>query len=304
MMRFERRLPVGPAVALAIAVACFGLTPARAQPASPASEAVPAETVQPALVKLLPPPIAQSKTLVVAVTVGSPPDEFRNSDGEIVGWEIDIIRGAAESLGLKLDFRPITFDSVIPGLQAHRFDAAVGQIGITDVREKVVDMVGTLLGNELFAARSNSDIEVRSLDDLCGRTVSTTRGSREYEFMQAQNPKCTAAGKPPINALVFNDGVSASDSLINERSDLFWLGSTGVGYFVAQSHGRAKVVGHYTDMSYIGIALPKGSDMSKPLQAAVQHLIDDGTYAKIVRKWGLEGGAIKQVPINPTGIAS
>jgi polar amino acid transport system substrate-binding protein len=64
------------------------------------------------------------------------------------------------------------------------------------------------------------------------------------------------------------------------------------------------VVGHYTDMSYIGIALPKGSDMSKPLQAAVQHLIDDGTYAKIVRKWGLEGGAIKQVPINPTGIAS
>jgi polar amino acid transport system substrate-binding protein len=180
----------------------------------------------------------------------------------------------------------------------------VGQIGITEVREKVVDMIGTLLGNELFAALKDSDIKINSLDDLCGHTVSTTRGSREYEFAQTQNPKCKEQGKPPINVLVFNDGVGAADSIMNRRSELFWLGSTAVSYFVNQSQGRAKVVGHYTDTSYIGIALPKNSDMSKPLQAAVQHLIDDGTYGKIVKKWGLEGGAIKKVPLNPTGTAS
>ena len=42
--------------------------------------------------------------------------------------------------------------------------------------------------------------------------------------------------------------------------------------------------------------------MAVPLQAAVQHLMDDGTYTKIVRKWGLEAGAISKAPLNPTGV--
>jgi polar amino acid transport system substrate-binding protein len=293
------------ALVASMVIAAFACGTALAAPPSPAAENTSlTESVQPALVKLLPPQIASSKTLTVAVAVGSPPDDFRDDKGEIVGWEIDILRAAAQSMGLELNIRPTTFDSLIPGLQARRFDAAVGQMGVTEVREKVVDMIGTLIGNELFAALKGSDIQVRTLDDLCGRTVSTTRGSREYEFAQAQNPKCTAAGKKPINVLVFSDATAAADSMMNRRSDLFWVGSTAVSYFVNQSGGRAKVVGHYTDASYIGIALPKDSDMSRALQAAVQHLIDSGTYEKIVRKWGLEAGAIKSAPLNPTGTPS
>lgn len=266
-----------------------------------AGEAAFGETLQPDLVAMLPPAIAGSKTMTVAVALGSPPDDFRDEKGEIVGWEIDILKAAAASLGLKLDLRPTTFDSLIPGLQAKRFDAAVGQIGLTEVREKVVDMVGTLTGNELFAARADSDIKVNSLDDICGLTVAVTRGSREYEFATAHQARCKALGKKPINALTFNDGTSAADALMSKRADLFWIGSTAVSYFVGQSKGRAKVVGSYTDKAYIGIALPKGSALVPALQAAIQHLIDDGTYRKIVEKWGLEDGAIRKVPVNPKG---
>lgn len=259
------------------------------------------DTPQPDLVKLLPPRIASARTLTVAVALGSPPDDFRDAKGQIAGWEIDILQAVAESLGLKLDLRPTTFDSLIPGLQAKRFDAAVGQMGVTEVREKVVDMIGMLLGNELFAARADSPIKVNSLDDICGLTVATTRGSREYEFALKHQPKCKALGKQPINVLAFNDGTSAADSLMSKRSDLFWIGSTAVSYFVRQSNGRAKVVGHYTDKSYIGIALPKGSDLATALRAAVQHLMDDGIYQAIVQKWGLQNGAVKKAPLNPTG---
>src|SRR5271157_3999894 len=245
------------------------------------------ETVQPDLVKLLPPRLVASKTLTVAVALGSPPDDFRNDKGEIVGWEPDILRAASQSLGLTLDIRPTTFDSLIPGLQAKRFDAAIGQMGVTEVREKVVDMLGTLKGNELFAALADTNITVKSLDDLCGVTVATTRGSREVEFAKSHDAQCKALGKPPIDILAFNDGASAADSMMSKRSQLFWVGSTAVSYFVTQSHGKTKVVGSYTDLAYIGVAMPKGSDAANALQAAVQHLIDDGTYQKIVQKWGL-----------------
>lgn len=287
------------------AVCAVSPTLARAAAAAPtaasASEAgaIPTETPQPDLVKMLPPGVAE-KPFTVAVALGSPPDDFRNAKGEIAGWEIDILRAATQALGLKLELRPTTFDTLIPGLQAHRFDAAVGQMGVTVVREKVVDMIGTLLGNELFAARADDPIKVNSLLDLCGLTVATTRGSREMVFASEEQPKCAAAGKKPINALAFNDGNGAAEALMSHRARLYWVGSTAISYFVAQSKGRAKVVGSYTDTSYIGIALPKGSDMAKPLQAAVQHLMDDGTYQKIVAKWGLQDGAVKHAPLNPT----
>lgn len=292
----HRRAAAWLALAMALAAPNLLATPAAAQP-------IPTQTAQHELVKLLPPATAASKTFTVAVALGSPPDDFRDAKGEIAGWEIDILRAATEAMGLQLELRPTTFDTLIPGLQANRFDAATGQMGITVVREKVVDMVGTLTSNELFAGLADTTLKIDSLDDLCGVTVATTRGSREMVFAEEHQPKCAAAGKKPINALAFSDGNGAAESLMSGRADLFWLGSTAVNWFVAQSKGKTKVVGHYTDTAYIGVALPKGSDMVVPLQAAIQYLIDNGTYLKIVQKWGLEGGAIKRVPINPTNVS-
>ena len=272
-----------------------------AQAQQPGADPALAQQPDAALVKMVPPDVA-GKPFTVAVALGSPPDDFRNEKGEIVGWEVDLLRAATQSLGLGLDLRPTTFDTLIPGLQAKRFDAAVGQMGVSVVREKVVDMIGTLLGNELFAAYADSTIAVKTLDDLCGVTVATTRGSREMVFAEEHQPKCAAAGRKPINALAFNDGNGAAEAMMSRRADLFWLGSTAVSYFVAQTKGRTKVVGSYTDISYIGVALPKGSDMAIPLQAAIQHLIDNGTYGKIAVKWGLADAAVKQAPLNPTNV--
>jgi polar amino acid transport system substrate-binding protein len=284
---------------VAAAMFLFAVTShAAAQNAQSGGDPALSQSPMPELVKMVPPDRA-GKPFVLAVALGSPPDDFRDDKGEIVGWEIDIMRAATQSLGLPLELRPTTFDTLIPGLQANRFDAATGQMGVTVVREKVVDMIGTLFGNELFAALADNPITVNSLADLCGVTVATTRGSREMVFADEYQPKCTAAGKQPINALAFNDGNGAAEALMSRRAEVYWLGSTAISYFVAQSKGRTKVVGHYTDTSYIGPALPKGSDMAMLLQAAIQHLIDNGTYDKIVTKWGLQAGAVKKAPLNP-----
>lgn len=253
----------------------------------------------PALAKMLPKQVADSKTLVIGVALGSPPDEYMDENNNIVGWEIDIVRAASDTFGLELKLKPDSFDSLIPGLQANKYNAAIGQFGVTGDREKVVDFVTTLQSNELFAARSDSDIKVNSLDDLCGLTVATTRGSREYEFAKAHNPKCKTDGKPPIDIKVFNDSNQAGLSLTSKRSDLFWLGATAISYFVEKTNGQTKVVGSYLKPNPLGIALTKDSGMAKPMQAAVQHIIDDGTYAKILKKWGLTDAGIKESQVNP-----
>jgi hypothetical protein len=106
------------------------------------------QSPDPALAKLVPADYAK-RPFTVAVALGSPPDNFLNEKHEVVGWETDLARAAVESLGLELDLRPTTFDTLIPGLQSQRFDAAIGQMGITAVREKVIDQVGWLSGGRV-----------------------------------------------------------------------------------------------------------------------------------------------------------
>src|SRR5947209_18143121 len=117
--------------------------PARAD--VPGADPTLAQTPDPALTKMVPAENS-NRPFTVAVALGSPPDDFRNEKGEIVGWEVDLIRAAVQALGLDLDLRPPTFDTLIPGLQSRRFDAAIGQMGVTNVRLKVVDQIGWLLG--------------------------------------------------------------------------------------------------------------------------------------------------------------
>ncbi len=165
------------------------LLPAYAQqPATqPGADPVLNQQADPALVKMVPSDIA-AKPFRVAVALGLPPDDFRDDKGDMVGWEIDILRAATQSLGLSLNLLPTTFDTLIPGLQSQWFDAAMGEMSVSVVREKVVDMIGTLLGNELFVAPADSTLSVKTLDDLCGLTVATTRSSREMVFGDEQQP--------------------------------------------------------------------------------------------------------------------
>jgi len=258
------------------------------------------EQKQAAVAKLLPASVATSGTVRVGVALGSPPDEFQDQNKNIVGWEVDIVTAAAQSMGLKVQFVPVSFDSLIPGLQANRFDAAIGQLGVTSAREQVVDFVTTLQSDEEFAARTNSGITISTLTDLCGHSVAVTRGSREYDFAQTQSAACTKAGSKPVTIGVFEDDASATLSLTSGRSDLYWSGATAVSYFAANTNGVTKVVGSYLKPNPIGIAMPKNSGMAQAMKAAVQQLMNDGAYKKIIAKWGLGQQGIATAAVDPT----
>lgn len=231
--------------------------------------------------------------------MASAPDEFRNTNGKITGWEPELMQDVAAALGLKLEYEPTSFDSLIPGLKANRFDVAVGEMGITKARLKVVDFVSTILGNELFVVNKSSSIRVPNLRALCGRSVGTIRGSVEANLAQKQSKKCTAANKKPVELKVFRNSNQAGESLRAGRVQIFWDGSTAASYFIKQSHGAVKKVGTYGEPYPWGIAMAKGSGLQKPIQGAVQYLIDSGAYTAILKKWGLAYAGIKHAQIDP-----
>ncbi len=76
--------------------------------------------------------------LVVATSPDFPPFESLEG-GEVVGIEVDILKLIAEKLGMELDIQQMDFDSVIPGVQAGKFDVGMSGITVTDKRKENVD---------------------------------------------------------------------------------------------------------------------------------------------------------------------
>jgi polar amino acid transport system substrate-binding protein len=241
----------------------------------------------------------KSKTLAVATDPTYAPNEFVGSDGKtIVGMDVDLTQALAGAMGLKAKMVRSTFDSIIPGLAAGKYDLGVSSFGDTKEREKTVDFVTYFSAGTSFYVKAQGGPAIGSLADLCGHSVAVEKGTTQQADVTAQNKKCASAGKPAAKLLTFPDQNGANLALSSGRAEVGMADSPVAAYQVKQSNGQFKLTGKPYGVVPYGIALPKGSGLDKPLLAAVKAVMADGSYQKILQKWGVAAGAITDPKIN------
>lgn len=290
-MKKITRSALGIAVAATLAVALGACSQA-----APADEAAGSAAEGPAA--LVPESIASAGTITVATTAASPPEGSKQDDGSLAGYEIAIVEGIGEILGLDVEWQVADFASIIPGLQSARYDAATGQIGITAERTEVVDFVTLILVNQAFAASTESGLSDITIEDLCGQSIAVMQGSRQQEFGTEQSAACEADGQPAISLNVFQNSNDAWLAMQSGRADIYWNGATNVAYLVAHAE-NAEIVGYHLEPYPTGIALPEGSELGAAIAAAEQQMIEDGSYAAILEEWGIAEMAAEQAQLNP-----
>lgn len=251
----------------------------------------------------VPSAIASKGTLTVAADATYAPDEFIGSDGKtVIGMSADLSKALGQLMGLDTQMQNAGFDSILPGLAANKFDLGVSSFTVTKEREKVVDFVTYLVAGTSFYVTASDGPDVQTLADLCGEIVAVERGTIQASASQAQSKKCTANGDDAVKTDVYTDQNGANLAISSGRATVGMADSPVAAYIVSKSNGQFKLTGgSFGDAPY-GIAIPQGNGMAKPVQAAMQALIDDGTYQKILDYWGLGDGAIPKSEINPTNV--
>ena len=87
--------------------------------------------------------------------------------------------------------------------------------------------------------------------------------------------------------------------MVTGKADVFFADSPVVGYAIAQTDGQLEQLGKDFDEVPNAIAIKKGdSQTTEAVQKAMQKLMDDGTYTKILQHWGVESGALVKAEIN------
>jgi polar amino acid transport system substrate-binding protein len=255
----------------------------------------------PAVVKLVPAAVKSKGTLTVAADASYAPDEYFASDGHtVIGMDADLSKALAAAMGLKANVVNATFDSIIPGLAAGKYDLGASSFSDTKEREKTVDFVDYASVGESFYTKAQGGTTIASIADICGKTVSVEKGTTEEADAGTQSAKCTKAGKPAVKILSFPDQNGANLAVASGRAQLGFADEPVAVYQVTTTKGQFKLTGAAYATGPYGIAIPKGSGLAPAVDAAMKELVQNGQFAAIIKKWGLPASI--EIPVSAVKI--
>jgi polar amino acid transport system substrate-binding protein len=247
------------------------------------------------LAALVPKEIATSGTLSVGTDPTYAPNEFQKGSNTIVGFDIDLFNAVGAKLGLTPKYQASVFDNIIPSVQGGSYDVGVSSFTDNAEREQVVDMVTYFQAGTQWAQAAGGKVDPAN---ACGLSIAVQTGTVQLDDITARSADCTGAGKEAIKILQFDDQGQATNAVSLGQAQAVLADSPVVVYAVQQSNKALELVGDIYEAAPYGYAVGKDSGLSKALQAAVQSLMDDGTYADILKTWGLSAGALTESKIN------
>ncbi|GHB42327.1 ABC transporter substrate-binding protein [Streptomyces umbrinus] len=263
----------------------------------PTTDVVSSLRTDAAAAKLLP---AGTDSLSLAVSVGgTPPGTSYLEDGKtLAGQDVDFAAAVAKVLGIELKREAASFEAILPALDSGKYDVGVGNFGVTDERRKTIDFVTYINDGQGFATRKDSKLDkVTDLAQLCGLNVATGAGTTFEATLEENKHVCSDAGEKAYKVQTYSEQGAIWSSLQQGRSDIVMSTINGLRYAVAQQEGL-KFLNEFHRLD-VGFAFKKGTKLAPAFQAAVNKLIADGTYDRILKKWGTTGSAIEKSEISP-----
>lgn len=212
--------------------------------------------------------------ITIATSPDFPPFEYLEGD-KVVGIEIEIMQKVADELGVELVIEQMDFDSVLPGIQAGKYDVGVSGITITEERQKNAAFTTPyFLASQAIVVMKDSDIKSKA--DLKGKKISVQTGttaedycmSNGYEVsaFQANNDACNALTSGKVDAWVVDNEVAIDLS--------------------AKTEGKTVVLDEAMTSEPYGFAFAKGSEtVVSEIDTLIKAWVADGTIKAIFDKY-------------------
>jgi len=274
---------------------------------SPDQDRVTTEKVD-AIAAQVPEEIRERGTLEIVDSSGSAaPLTFHATDNKtVIGVEPDIAYLVADVLGLEPHFSTVSWENIFIGLDSAKYDVGFSNITVTEERKEKYDFATYREDNLGFEAKKGSGIEVDGPEDVAGRTVAVGSGTNQEKLLIEWSKANEKAGREPVDIKYYQNDSDTYLALRSGRIDLY-LGPHPTAAYHAATSGETEVVGTHSGagaglQGLIAATAKKDSGLVKPLAAALNEVIENGTYAQVLARWGLSDEAVTTSEINPPGL--
>lgn len=253
----------------------------------------------PAWAAELPDSIRKAGTLRLSVNAIYPPMEYKDpATGKLVGVDIDLGEAIAGKLGLTVTWSESAFEQLIPSLQTGRTDFILSGLSDLPPRRESMDFIDYMRSGAQFYVLASSPVQAQP--DLCGKRVGTSRStSFPAEIKRWSDASCEAAGRPAVQVVPAESTADARGQLKQGRIDAAVQGMETLPYVMGLEPGTFRPIGSAISTNYQGIAFRKADTALRDAVAeTLGGLIADGTYGRIMARWGLSASAVDGLMLN------
>ncbi len=222
---------------------------------------------------------ALAQTYVVGTSADFPPFEYME-DGEFVGFDMDLMRAIAEEMDFEIEFRDISFDSLIPGLRTGTIDIVIAAMTITEERAQAVDFSDPYyVANQSIIVREDSGFNLTVLfgDNRIGAQTGTTGDLWVTEELYDE-------GILTGRVVRYETFDLAIEDLVNENVEALVLDRPVAERFV---EARPLVlVGEIITHEEYGIAVDRGNEeLLAKINEGLEKVVESGRMGELIDKY-------------------
>lgn len=224
------------------------------------------------------PTTGEKKQIRIATESNYKPFSYLNEKGEHEGFEIDLIHELCAAIPADCQISSQDWDSLIPGLQAQKYDAIFASMSATDERRKVVNFSNPYFNNKLVLIGKKGDNT--TIDGVDGKNVAAQQATVSSKYLEEHYPKA--------NIKIYDKQVNAYLDLAAGRVDYLlsdiapasnWLGTPDGSNF--------DVKGTPIDINdNVAIAMRKDDTvLANDFNTALATLKQNGKYEQLLEKY-------------------
>jgi polar amino acid transport system substrate-binding protein len=249
-------------------------------------------------------PVSQAAptSLPVGVYPNYPPLDMKDpATGELKGFDVALGNAIAAKLGVSLDWQETAFVQLLPSVQTGRIRVFFNGMDDTAPRRELIAFVDYLKSGTQFMVAATKAADYPDATALCGKKVAASRGTNiPSQLAEWSKANCEAKGRRAIQYFGADNNIDARSQLKQGRVDAMAQDSLTIPYVREQEPNTYVTVGEPFDYQLMGIGVGKTDQaLQHQMQTALQALIDDGTYALLLKEWHLPPtSGVDKVTIN------
>ncbi|MBJ7452803.1 MAG: ABC transporter substrate-binding protein [Blastococcus sp.] len=260
-------------------------------------------------VDLLPDGAFPDGVLRVSVTQGAVPLAFFADDNAtVIGSETDIATLVADALGLDLELVVNDWSNWPLATQSGEVDATISNVTVTEERKQLFDFSSYRVDQLGWIVPADDDRSIDEAADIAGLTVGVSSGTNQEQILLAWDQENRTAGLEPVTIDYYESYNDAVLALQSGRLEAYFGPNATAAYSAAVSPDDFRIAGTvnggWPDTANIAVATAKGNGLAEAFTAALNHAIDDGSYAEVLERWGLDAEAIDRAETNPPGLGA
>lgn len=222
--------------------------------------------------------VAEEKVLKVGMEGTYAPYTYHDDSGALTGFEVDVANAIGEKIGYEVEFVEGAWDSLFPALDAGTIDVIMNQVTITDARLETYDFSTPYVYTRPVLIVAADNDEITSFEDLSGRKAAEALTSNYGELAKSYGAEIIGQDVFALAVELVKGG--EADAVVNdELTYAYWQVTTG-------DFDSTKIAAESDDATSSAVVIQKGRDeLRDAISGAIDELLSDGTIAEISQKY-------------------